>query len=532
MLRRFDNWTAWTVLVALVAVFLPPIATADGAESRAPVTVGVPAVLHDFHPGSIGFNSPMGALGEPKGTYRSDSMERALQEFTIQALRFPGGTVANYFDWKSGTFVAGALEKSGKQSLLDMQAERQQDGGAGPAIVDFESFYAFTKQHRLRRFVVLNLLSNDIEEVLKTIDRIKKNQPGVYFWELGNELSQPEYRKRPWSTDAWNARVYAGLASRVARHVAAHYPEDRVGIVTAQVVEGRVPGVRNLEKIESGLREWDRSVAGVPDVDAVIVHPYVLSEKKFIHRVLDTAADTDVLPGLQDRVDDVRWRWIFACAQEVPGIYLDRVRHRFPAKSVWITESGLSEDRDKDRYQAQQSMRRVLFNLSYFASWMRRYPEWDTLLFHGLFSGKGHMAAYGPGLGRNANFLSYAYLARLLNDAAQVGYLDIKGGPTYKGTGEYASTDIRALNGLFVRSASGKQRVLLLNTGPWESEVRLPFAMRARLATAAQAMQPVAEIEPLAVYDAGSGTTEPDRLRVPPFSVMLVSDTAGDLAGL
>jgi hypothetical protein len=472
----------------------------------------------------------MGALGEPKGTYRSDNMERAVLDFEIQALRFPGGTVANYFDWRHGTLIEGALEKSGKQSLIEMQADREKHSESGTAIVDFESFYELTRKHGIRRFVVLNLLSSNVDEVLETIDRIKKEQPGEYYWELGNELSQPAYRKRAWATDNWNAKVYTKLAGQVARHIATHYPDDRSGIVIAQVVEGRVPGVRNLKKIESDMREWDRSVATVPNANAVIIHPYVLSEKRFIERVLGESPNAERLQGLLNRLDDVRWRWLFACAQEVPDLYLDQVRNRFPGKSVWITEAGFSEDKKKGDYHDQQSMRRLLFNLSYFITWMRRYPEWETLLFHGLFSGKGHMAAYGPGLDVNANYLSYAYLARLLNDAEMVGYIDIEGGPTYKGAGEYASADIRSLKGLYVRTNGGHQRILLTNTGPQGVDVRLPFAIRARLMTSAEALQPVLEIEPLAVSDAGSGTDEADRVWVPPFSVILVSDKPGDLA--
>jgi len=475
-----------------------------------------------LEPGIIGFNSPMGALGEPRGSYASGDMDRALSLLPVRALRFPGGTVANYFDWETGSLMEEALERSGREKLVDNQRKaRERNKGILPP-VDFGSFHTVTEEHGIRRFVVLNLLTSPIESTIVTIDRIKKEYPGQYYWELGNELSQGSYRGRAFATDAFNESVYVRLANRIAAHIEAHYPEDRVGLVVGQLIEGRTPAVRKFRNLQEQRAEWDRAVAGVDHADAVIIHPYVELDKRL--PMSQARSLMKELPGMT-RKAQVQWRWMFACAQELPGLYVQRLENRFPDRKIWITEAGLANDSDARNALAQaHDMSRVLFDVAYFISWLRVYPAWETFLYHGLFPGKRNMAAFAADMGWNANTVAYVFLERLLEQGRAIAVMDISDSPEYHGTGFYADRRVRALTGAYVSTDDG-DRILLVNTGPEPVEVRIPFAGMSTVTAggAHDAEVDVADFDDAELFRRVSGIS--GAVAVPAYSVVLISES-------
>jgi len=202
----------------------------------------------------VGFNTPMGGPGV-NGDYTSPKLLAGAERLPVGALRYPGGTVGNYFNWYSQTLDARQVERV-RHPRMKAALKKDLDRNAGGLTrVDLESFFAACRSIDARPFIVVNLLTSGVNSSIESIDSAKSIYRKPIFWELGNELSYTEYAKQYNVPGGWSADIYTKKANEIVAHIRKRYPEDRIGIVASEMVWGRalIPN-RKINSIEKTRR--------------------------------------------------------------------------------------------------------------------------------------------------------------------------------------------------------------------------------------------------------------------------------------
>ena len=127
------KYTSYLVLVFLrfVFVLLAFPATLFAKTDLNVVSISTAIKFFPLEEHVLGFNSPMGMANLTHGDYASVKLLKGAAKLPANALRYPGGTVANYFDWGTQSLDADVIKKVGKPSilrLLRLDLERN-DGG-------------------------------------------------------------------------------------------------------------------------------------------------------------------------------------------------------------------------------------------------------------------------------------------------------------------------------------------------------------------------------------------------------------------
>lgn len=418
----------------------------------------------------IGYNVPLGVPHLTGGDYNSPKLVKAMQKLPVTALRYPGGTVANFFDWDSETLDKMAIEKSGHKV---MQNFLKKDFSKNKQLthVDLDSFVKVNTDMATKPFVVLNLYTSSFADIKKSIDKVKSKFKGTVYWELGNELSFKAYESKYKNTHGWNVEIYKNISNQVSKYIKENYPDDHIGINISEVALYRQPRPGNLKGVERERLLWDKHVSEISNYDAVIIHPYVYLDRKIISQLGDIELDYDpVIP--ESASDDAIWRWLFASAAYLPVHYMDRIEKRFPGKKIWITETGITGDRDI--LHGSESMYRLLFNASYYISWLRYQPKLTTYLYHGLFVGDSNNAVLYKDYSYTANGLALRLIDATFKNATSVAVSEVIDESVYLGMLNNTTFRVNAISALHTQSGSYK-RTLIINSGNKPVKIKRPY---------------------------------------------------------
>ena len=217
-------------------------------------------------------------------------------------IRYPGGTVANYWDWQNGWFLAGApggfLNATRIPYRLDELQIAVRATGAKPIFV-------------------LNMLTSDVGSQLEMLSTAQQMGLPVELVELGNEfyLSHPD----DYVTRFPTGHEYGAMATSWIEAIRAHFPHVRIAAV------GAVPV--NDPSSDPRKASWNQSMlSSLQGADAVTFHPYV--------SVQATSQASDVA-SLQQAVSS-RWQQFESEFGALP-----------PQMNVWITEYNLVDPKQK-----------------------------------------------------------------------------------------------------------------------------------------------------------------------------------------
>lgn len=152
------------------------------------------------------------------GSWNDPTLLNTFRKMSPGHLRYPAGTIANYWDWKTGWFKDGTHPPHGlaqvaenPYTLADLKK------GCGEDVMPV---------------FVLNLLTSDLEYQLEMLREAKRIGLPVKRIELGNEyyLEKPDYMERfPAAED------YANEANRWAAAITGEFPEAKICAIGAAV---------------------------------------------------------------------------------------------------------------------------------------------------------------------------------------------------------------------------------------------------------------------------------------------------------
>lgn len=241
------------------------------------------------------------------------ALTKALKPKT---LRFPGGTVGNFYHWNISGFrkdemnstLSTQLNKRNRGNYEKLQKRRE-------GRISFDDYMKLCQELDITPIVVVNLWTGNPEESAAWVRYTKEKGYAVKYWELGNEYYLPHYAKKFRTAD-----IYMNIAKKHALAMKAVDPDIKISICATPVAfhkEGFL--------IKSVQRKWDEKLStyAAPTssdwFDAYSVHVYAYKAVKNVEI---------------DMIRRYLFGWIHYECEEAMNYYQDL----FPDKEMWITE--------------------------------------------------------------------------------------------------------------------------------------------------------------------------------------------------
>lgn len=294
-------------------VFLRGIATGWTLLGACAATNAVSADLpkqtsssHPVSPHFLGVNIENSYMNPPVLSWTNLMLQRAIKEVGIQAIRFPGGDVGNYWDWQKGT-VYPIGKASQTQDTLSALLDLTRANGTYPIF----NLNVMTLDNAVLRRANL---PQGVASQLRMLDTARGMKLPVGDLELGNEFfwSSPDHdRAFPTAVD------YAKAMDEWTTRLKQAYPHAHIASVGSISSSG-----------DARTRSWNIAVIGkIREVDAVTLHRY------------DSILDGGIWDGTgPDAVlSNVFTDWEKILIGEVHPIEKAKLR-------IWITEFGGLKD--------------------------------------------------------------------------------------------------------------------------------------------------------------------------------------------
>ncbi|MCY4404702.1 MAG: hypothetical protein OXD54_19205 [Candidatus Poribacteria bacterium] len=260
-----------------------------------------------------GFNSNM--MNGESG-YLDEDFVALTKVLRPNTLRFPGGTVGNFYHWKISGFLENEmtttlstqLNKRNKGNFVKLRKRRE-------GKIHFDDFMQLCNDLDITPIVVVNLWTGSPEESADWVRYSKEKGYNITHWELGNEYYLPHYaNKYP------IAKTYMKTAKEHAMAMKAVDPNIKVSVCASPVAfhkEGFL--------IKTAQRKWDEGLAKPTDsistdwFDAFSVHIYAYKAMK----------DVDI--------EEMRG-YLFGWIHYDIDIGMEYYEKLFPDKEMWVTE--------------------------------------------------------------------------------------------------------------------------------------------------------------------------------------------------
>ena len=255
-----------------------------------------------------GFNSNMmnGDYG-----YLDTNFVELTKALAPKTLRFPGGTVGNFYHWEPGGFFESEmtstlntrLNSRNKRNYARLQKLRK-------GKILFDDFMQLCNTLNITPVVVVNLWTGSPEESAAWVRYAKDKEYQVTHWELGNEYYLPHYLNKYPTVEA-----YIADAKKHAAAMKAVNPDIKVSVCATPIAFHKEGWL-----VKTQQRKWDEGLAADTSFyDAYTVHVYAYKAV----RKKDIEEMRGYLMG-----------WIHFAVTEA----FDYYEKLFPDKEMWITE--------------------------------------------------------------------------------------------------------------------------------------------------------------------------------------------------
>lgn len=292
----------------------------------------------------FGFNL---ALDQGNFSYDNPFLAEQAKGVRPAALRFPGGTVSNYYHWHlkgiSSEEAQAVHSPRIRARLVHARKTLKMTGNR----LDFDQFMALCQAVGARAYVVLNLYTGSPEESAAWVKYARDKGYDVAGWELGNELYMREYRDRIPDVEAY-IRIAKAHAAAIHRVV----PDARLGVVAAPI---------RLQGQPKQARAWNRRLAGEHFYDAVVTHPYI------------------GLPATGLSAESY-WDYVFARIEMLRERWLKPLTEMFAGKPLWVTEWNWMGFRYRKLNNSTLNTLFVAAMTMEFLQW----PQIETAMYHQL----------------------------------------------------------------------------------------------------------------------------------------------------
>lgn len=180
-----------------------------------------------------------------------------LRDLHPESLRFPGGTVANYYHPALPVYGYKVSEIPAGLGTLYMEQTKRQEN-------ILYNFMRLCKLVNAKAVYCANLLTGTTSEVLFVLETLRKNNISVLGVELGNEFSLMEYRaKFP------DANVYIDKVIATAKAIHHRFPDLKIAVVAGDGVDAKEKNNRSRF-----MYSWNQRLSKENFYQAYTWHPY------------------------------------------------------------------------------------------------------------------------------------------------------------------------------------------------------------------------------------------------------------------
>lgn len=180
-----------------------------------------------------------------------------LREAQPSSLRFPGGTVANFYHpnlpgygYKSNEIIPSLM------GLYNLQKTRTEN--------ILYNFIRLCKLVNTKAIFCANMLTGTTEETLFVIDELKKNNVPIAGVELGNEFCLMPYRKQFPDVNTYIKRIKS-----TALAIRAKYPDLKLVVIAGDAVP-----MNDMNGRSKFMRAWNQALNKENFYDAYTWHTY------------------------------------------------------------------------------------------------------------------------------------------------------------------------------------------------------------------------------------------------------------------
>lgn len=222
---------------------------------------------------------------------------KVAQQLKAGTLRYPGGTIANFWDWQSGQPVPNApFSNCSVYRLQELQTAVQATGA--------------------KPIFVLNMVTSTLDDQLQMLSTAKSMGLPLQYVELGNEFYIKEQSPR-YSALFPTGRRYGTVSTNWINAIRQQFPDVKIAVV------GSSPASVNGDPRKA---QWDDTMLQtLQGADAVTFHPYVPINADQI----SSADATDGVSKLEDTISS-KWQQYENQLQALPSNV-----------KVWLTEYNL-----------------------------------------------------------------------------------------------------------------------------------------------------------------------------------------------
>jgi len=335
----------------------------------------------------------------------------ALKAMSIGLDRFPGGSDANFYNWRRGLIeVQTHPDSSAYIQFWGKAAARIAKGM--PHGVTLEQFDGFSRQIGAQVVLVPNFESSTVADQVEWFKRLAHAGIVPERIELGNEYwvamgNDPASLAR-WPDEPTSMRIMKGYVDAFRPYLP---PNAKIAV---QAAAGAID-IR-AGRFGQRLKQWDEDLRPEPWFDAVTLHLYPRLRDVMGNPEAGTTAPTpqNALPRLKA---------MMARADEGTERILQGIERRLPGKQIWITEWNargvnpvVQRGADEPMSPAMEMLAATRMALVHL-----RHPSVTASLFFSVgFAERQHATFVPDGRGSYAPVPTGAAL-RWLNEAANAG---------------------------------------------------------------------------------------------------------------
>jgi len=257
-----------------------------------------------------------------QGNYDDPEFVEFYKELGSPYIRFPGGTVANLYDWKNVRFIENS---EGNPTHNERVSRVNEAWEKSEKHYDTETFLRFIAETGASFAIVINIANKSLggaEYTKEWMEHIKSLGHSVKRVELGNELYFPGYEAcYP------DPSEYVAAAKEHSAAIKEVFPDCKVGLVVSSIpYTHELPLDENNSQVKRAAL-WDSAADKADFHDAVVIHMYtrigLTGNSKEPH------PDTDVLAS---------YKFSFSYNDSRYPNVINSLKSSHPDKEIWITE--------------------------------------------------------------------------------------------------------------------------------------------------------------------------------------------------
>ncbi|MBW2624512.1 MAG: hypothetical protein JRD68_16505, partial [Deltaproteobacteria bacterium] len=373
-------------------------------------------------------------------------------------LRFPGGTVANYYNWRKGQLEVPIFTDSSQYTKI-MNRIARGIRYLHPNGVSMDDFHAFSLKSGAEIVLVPNLETSTLDEQTAWFKHMKSRGMVPRYIELGNEfwvamVGDPNVMKK--FPDAPTAMK---IMKEFVDAVRPYLPDNAVIAAQGAGTEfGTSQEAASGNYIMRRMAKWDKEMTNEPWFDALTVHLY-------------PEADLILGPGASRRWPrnvEKLFPAMMARADQGTERVLNALVKKFPGKDIWVTEWNPNGVRFFFQKQNVGFSGLAIHTTARMLLAFLRCPAFTVSTYHMLgFKGDPY-SVFAPdhagGFIPAGPAVALEWFNRAANGGAAYQRLEVAGAVRIKGNGaipDESYLDVEAA--LFTRG--GKTTVLIHNAG-------------------------------------------------------------------